>query len=31
MGGSKLSLDFEEKVKKNIILLEQEILCKNEI
>ena len=31
LGGSKLSLDFEEKVKKNIILLEQEILCKNEI
>ena len=31
LGESKLSLDFEEKVKKNIILLEQEILCKNEI
>ena len=31
LGGHKLSLDFEEKVKKNIILLEQEILCKNEI
>lgn len=28
LGENKLALDFEEKVKKNIILLEQEILCK---
>ena len=31
LGENKLAVDFEEKVKKNIMLLEQKILCKNEI